>query len=169
MQFQVKNRFNGAVQFTAEIECDDDDAMSIKLGMSVKWAIKSGAYLGGAYLRAAYLGGADLRGADLRGADLRGADLGGAYLGGAYLGDQWIIQGPIRSDGYAFFLQKLKLDAEPMVKAGCRYLAITEARKHWTITRCGTPLGDETLAILDFLERAAAIRGLLPQKSQEAA
>src|ERR1700719_2581346 len=35
MQFQVKNRFNGAVQFTAEIECDDDDAMSIKLGMYV--------------------------------------------------------------------------------------------------------------------------------------
>src|ERR1700721_2650513 len=112
MQFQVKNRFNGAVQFTAEIECDDDDAMSIKLGMSVKWAIKSGAYLGGAYLGGAYLGGAD--------------------LGGADLGDQWIIQGPVRSDGYAFFLQKLKDDDKPMVKAGCRYVTIPEAHAHWT-------------------------------------
>jgi len=154
MQFQVKNRFNGAVQFTAEIECDDDDAMSIKLGMSVKWAIKSGAYLGGAYLGGAYLGGADLRGADLRGADL---------------GDQWIIQGPVRSDGYAFFLQKLKDDDKPMVKAGCRYVTIPEAHAHWTETRGGTPLGEETFAILDFLERAAVIRDLIPQKTQEAA
>ena|ERR1700719_4451996 len=134
MQFQVKNRFNGAVQFTAEIECDDDDAMSIKLGMSVKWAIKSG-----------------------------------AYLGGAYLGDQWIIQGPVRSDGYAFFLQKLKDDDKPMVKAGCRYVTIPEAHAHWTETRGGTPLGEETFAILDFLERAAVIRDLIPQKTQEAA
>src|ERR1700719_4032040 len=155
MQFQVKNRFNGAVQFTAEIECDDDDAMSIKLGMSVKWAIKSGADLGGAYLG----------GADLRAADLGGADLGGAYLGGADLGDQWIIQGPVRSDGYAFFLQKLKDDDKPMVKAGCRYVTIPEAHAHWTETRGGTPLGEETFAILDFLERAAVIRDLIPQKN----
>src|ERR1700719_4593304 len=165
MQFQVKNRFNGAVQFTAEIECDDDDAMSIKLGMSVKWAIKSGAYLGGAYLggadlRAAYLGAAYLGGAYLGGADLRGADLRGADLG-----DQWIIQGPVRSDGYAFFLQKLKDDDKPMVKAGCRYVTIPEAHAHWTETRGGTPLGEETFAILDFLERAAVIRDLIPQKN----
>jgi len=88
---------------------------------------------------------------------------------GADLGDQWIIQGPVRSDGYAFFLQKLKDDDKPMVKAGCRYVTIPEAHAHWTETRGGTPLGEETFAILDFLERAAVIRDLIPQKTQEAA
>ena len=214
MQFEIKNRYTWEIPFTAEIECEDNESISIKLGLAVKYAIKrgadlSGADLGGAdlrgadlrgaHIRGAHIRGADLRAADLsgaflngahiRGADLRGADLNGAYLNGADLngahlrgadlsgadlngadlGDEWIIQGPIRSDGYGFFLQKLKEDAEPMVNAGCRYLTIPEAREHWTETRAGTPLGDETFAILDFLERTAAIRGLLPQKSQEAA
>ena len=111
ISFAIKNRFTGAVQFTAKIKCGKDDAERIKLGAAVKWAHATkahlrgadlrgadlggadlggadlrGADLGGAYLGGAYLGGADLRGADLGGADLRGAYLGGAYLGGAYLG-----------------------------------------------------------------------------------
>jgi hypothetical protein len=90
IKFEVKNRFTGAVQFTAEIDCDKDAPASIKLGLAVRWAIKggadlSGADLRGAYLRGANLGGADLRGANLSGADLSGADLRGAYLGGADL------------------------------------------------------------------------------------
>jgi hypothetical protein len=106
IKFNVLNRWSDEIQFTAEIDCDEDALPSIKIGLSVKWAIKSnaslrgadlrGADLGGADLRGAYLGGADLGGADLRGADLRGAylggadlrgaDLRGAYLRGAYLG-----------------------------------------------------------------------------------
>jgi hypothetical protein len=100
ISFEIKNRFSNAVQVVAEIECNESESYSVKLGLAVKWAFKTGAYLGGANLRGAnlrganlrgadfggaYLGGADLRSADLRGANLRGADFGGAYLGGADL------------------------------------------------------------------------------------
>lgn len=95
------------------------------------------------------------------GANLREAYLGGAYLGGAYLGgDQWIVQGSCRSDGYWFFFQKLT-DAEPMVKAGCRYFTLIQARDHWQKTRVRTPLGNETFAILDCMEAQAKARGLI--------
>ena len=108
--FEIKNRFSAAVQFVAEIACDDSASYSTKMGLAVQWAVKSradlsgadlsGAYLSGADLRGAYLHGANLRGAnlhganlrradlrmaDLRGADLHGADLRGANLHGAYL------------------------------------------------------------------------------------
>ena len=93
MKFEIKNRWTNNVQFTAEIECNKKDSISVKIGLAVKWAIIAkadlrwaylrGADLGGADLLGAYLRGADLRGADLRGADLRGADLLGAYLRGA--------------------------------------------------------------------------------------
>jgi hypothetical protein len=93
--FEVRNRFTGEVQFTAQIACPPDELPSVKLGMAVRWAIKNGAYLSGAYLSRADLSGADLSGADLSGADLSradlsgadlsGADLSGAYLSGAYL------------------------------------------------------------------------------------
>ena len=32
------------------------------------------------------------------------------------------------------------------------------AREHWTTTRGGTPLGEETTIILDFIERMAEVR-----------
>jgi hypothetical protein len=83
MKFEVRNRFSGAVQFTAEIECDEGASTSIKLGLAVRWAIKSRADLSGADLSGAYLSGADLSGAYLSGADLSGADLSGADLSGA--------------------------------------------------------------------------------------
>ena len=35
--------------------------------------------------------------------------------------------------------------------AGCRYFTVDEAYSHWRSTRGGTPLGDETIDILDFL------------------
>jgi uncharacterized protein YjbI with pentapeptide repeats len=85
MKFSVKNRFTGEVQFTATIKCGEDDAESFKLGLAVKWAIESGAYLSGAYLSRADLSGADLSGAYLSRAYLSGADLSGAYLSGADL------------------------------------------------------------------------------------
>lgn len=103
----------------------------------------------------------DFCGAYLRGAYLRGADLRGAYLSGAYLGEQWIVQGACRSDGYWFQLQKLTGDVEPMVKAGCRYFTLVEAREHWQKTRGGTPLGEETMAILNCMKAMARVRGLL--------
>ena len=90
MQFQIRNLFTGDVQFTAEIEADENTPLSIKIGLAVRWAYKTGANLSGADLigadlRSADLIGADLRSADLIGANLRSADLRSANLIGANL------------------------------------------------------------------------------------
>ena len=85
LKFDVLNRFSGAVQFTAEIDCAENETTSIKLCLAVQWAIKSRANLSGANLSAAYLSRADLSGADLSRANLSGADLSGANLSGADL------------------------------------------------------------------------------------
>ena len=86
MQIEIKNRWSGKVQFTAEIECEADATAGVKkMGLAVRWAYGSGADLSGAVLRGADLSGADLSGAVLSDADLRGADLSGAVLRGADL------------------------------------------------------------------------------------
>ena len=149
IKFDVLNRFSGAVQFTAEIDCADSAATSIKLSLAVRWAIKTGAYLSRA----------NLSRANLSGANLSRANLSGANLSGAYLSPQWVVQGPTRSDGYAFMLTNYTGEGV-RVKAGCRNLSIKNARKHWKDTRKGTPLGNETFAILDCMEALAKARGL---------
>ena len=126
-------------------------------GADLTGARLTGANLTGADLRGARLTGADLRGARLTGADLTGADLTGADLTGAQIRGQTVVSLPrraTRSDGYEFFLWHCKEGF--FVKAGCRFMDMKEARKHWTETRGGTPLGDETMDILQFF--AAAIR-----------
>jgi len=80
IKFDVLNRFNGSVQFTAEINCAEDAPRGIRLGLAVKWGIKSGAYLSGAVLSGADLRGANLRYANLSGADLFRADMRGATV-----------------------------------------------------------------------------------------
>jgi hypothetical protein len=85
MKFEVRNRFSGAVQFTAEIECGENTSTSVKLGLAVRWAIKSRADLSGANLSGAYLSRANLSGADLSRANLSGANLSRANLSGANL------------------------------------------------------------------------------------
>ncbi|MFB9772039.1 pentapeptide repeat-containing protein [Sphingomonas yabuuchiae] len=84
-KFEVRNRWTNAVQFTAEIICSPDASIRVKLGLAIRWAVKSGADLSGADLSGADLSGADLSGAYLSGAYLSGADLSRAYLSGAYL------------------------------------------------------------------------------------
>jgi len=81
----VLNRFSGAVQFTACIDCAEDTALSIKLGLSVKWALTNGADLARAYLADAYLADANLAGAYLADAYLADANLARANLAGANL------------------------------------------------------------------------------------
>ena len=100
IKYDILNRFTNEVQFTAEIDCNDYEQRSIKLGLAIKWGVKNdadlcgahlryanlrGVYLSGVYLRDVDLRGANLRGADLSGANLRGADLSGANLSGVYL------------------------------------------------------------------------------------
>ena len=85
MRYDVTNRFTGAVQFTADIDCADSDRASVKLGFAVIWAVKTDANLSDANLSGAYLNGADLSDANLSGANLSGANLSGAYLSDANL------------------------------------------------------------------------------------
>ena len=57
MKYEIKNRWTGSVQFTAEIECAEDAPMSVKIGLSGLWGYKNGADLYGAYLDGADLVG----------------------------------------------------------------------------------------------------------------
>ena len=94
----------------------------------------------------------DFRNANMTGANMRGANMSGADMTGA-----GIICGGQRSDGYIFLARREKTIR---VQAGCRdFPTFAAAREHWTATRGGTPLGDESLAIVDHLERMAKIAG----------
>ena len=115
-KFEVRNRWTSDIQFTAEIECDEDASYSFKLGLAVRWAFSggadlrgadlsgadlrdadlSGAYLRGAYLSGAYLSGANLSGADLSGANLSRAYLRDAYLSGAYLSGAYLSRADLK-------------------------------------------------------------------------
>jgi hypothetical protein len=75
--FDVRNRWTGGVQFTAEIECAEDAPFPVKLGLAVRWAIEA----------RAVLTGADLTDADLTDADLTDAVLTRAVLTRAVLTD----------------------------------------------------------------------------------
>ena len=100
IDFPIKNRWTGEIQFTATIDASEDTPLGVKIGLAVKWAIGARANLSDAYLSGAYLSGANLSRANLSGAnlsdaylsranlsraDLSGADLSGAYLSRAYL------------------------------------------------------------------------------------
>ena len=85
------------------------------------------------------------------------AHLDGASLVGAKINDKTaigILRRATRLDGYEFFLWHCQEGF--YVKAGCRWFTLNEARQHWTATRAGTPLGDETMDILDFFDAAIA-------------
>ena len=84
-KYNVLNHFLGDVQFTADIDCKDDELTSVKLALAVEWALKNNANLRGANLRDACLKGANLSGAALSCVDLSGADLSGADLRDAHL------------------------------------------------------------------------------------
>ena len=182
IKFDVINRWSGKVQFTADIDCDENASSSVKLGLAVRWAVKARADLADANLADAYLADANLAYANLARANLTGAylaranladaDLTGAYLTGAYLAranlaDANLVDGGQRSDGFRF-IGWVK-SGELMIRAGCRNLTISEAREHWQETRGGTALGAETMAILDHIEAVAKVRGLLGASQAEAA
>ena len=82
-----------------------------------------------------------------------------ANLSGANLSGADVIDGGQRSDGYRF-VGSVHND-QLMIGAGCRYFTIAEGRDHWQRTRGDTPLGAETMCILDHIERVAVIRGLV--------
>jgi hypothetical protein len=68
-----------------------------------------------------------------------------------------------RSDGYTFTIAP-SASGGYWITAGChRFRTFAVARAHWALTRAGTPLGDETFAALDYLERVYAIYYPTPQ------
>jgi hypothetical protein len=92
MKFEIRNRFDGQVQFAAQLSAKyEHQTRSAQLGAAVQMAVQADANLRDADLRDADLRGAYLRDADLRNADLWGADLWGANLRGANLrgADLW--------------------------------------------------------------------------------
>ena len=88
------------------------------------------------------------------------ANLSRADFLGAKINDKTaigILRRAPRSDGYEFFLWHCQEGY--FIKAGCRFLDMEAARQHWTATRAGTPLGDESLEILDFFDAAIKRQG----------
>lgn len=113
-----------------------------------------------ASLDGARLVGASLYGASLDRASLDRARLDGARLVGAKINDKTaigILRRATRSDGYEFFLWHCQEGY--FIKAGCRFLDMEAARQHWTNTRRGTALGNESLDILDFFDAAIKRQG----------
>ena len=170
MNYDILSRLTGDVQFTAEIDCSEDTAKSVKIGLAVKWGFKKYANLKGAYLKGAYLKGANLKGANLKGANLKGAyledanledaNLEDANLEGAYLKGAYLVHCGGRSDGYAHYAHIC--NGKIWIKAGCRYFTITDAKKHWDKKRPrGDILGDESRAILQLARKLAKVRGML--------
>jgi len=118
MEFKILNRFSSEVKFTAEIDCKEDEATSIKIGLAVKWAIKTSANLSGADLSGADLSRANLYGADLYGADLSGADLYGADLSGADLSRANLSRADLsRADLYGAYLSRADLSRANLSRA----------------------------------------------------
>ncbi|WP_292229400.1 pentapeptide repeat-containing protein [Brevundimonas sp.] len=133
--FEVKNRWTGEVQFTAQISCSPDATPAVKLGLAVRWAVKEKANLDGASLYGASLDGANLNRANLDGANLYGASLDGASLYGASL----LALGDMR------FVKTLQLErwmvgySADTMQIGCQRHAIAD---WWTFT-------DEQIAEMD--------------------
>ena len=129
-------------------------------GANLARANLAGANLACANLARANLAGADLAGVDLACADLACANLARANLARAKINDKTaigILRRATRSDGYEFFLWHCQEGY--FIKAGCRFLDMEAARQHWTNTRQGTALGDESLDILDFFDAAIKRQG----------
>ncbi|WP_257218443.1 pentapeptide repeat-containing protein, partial [Bordetella bronchiseptica] len=79
MKFEIKNRWTGAVLFTADVPEETESGMVARVAL--EQAVKADAYLAGANLAGAYLAGAYLAGArNLAGAYLADANLAGANL-----------------------------------------------------------------------------------------
>jgi len=164
ISFKIFNRFSGDLQFTAKIDCPKDAPDGVKVGLSVKWAIKHGASLVGASLVGASLVGASLVGASLDRASLDRASLDRASLDGASLVGALVRNDEIATllaiasrveDPYTFFAFRLR-DGRVKIMAGCRWFTIEEYREHVGAAYPGTSKAVETLAILDFIETRAA-------------
>ncbi len=88
---------------------------------------------------------------DFTGANLHGADFTGANLSNIITEPQWIIQGQVRSDGRAFFLQRLTGDDCPMIKSGPIYFSALSAIAWYSAVEGSRGNREETLIIIQSL------------------
>jgi len=141
IKFDVFSRFHGALMFTAEIDCEDYDKKSVKLGLSVKWALRNKANLTGANLTGANLYDANLEGADLYGADLTCANLSWADLTCANLEEANLEGADLTcanlsgANGVNDFIKCIQIETYPItytdevMQIGCEQHKITEWRE----------------------------------------
>jgi hypothetical protein len=83
MKFEIKNRWTGAVKFTAEIDCADDAPHSVKIGLAVMWAVKNKANMEDANMAGANMAGANMEDANMAGANMAGANMARANMADA--------------------------------------------------------------------------------------
>ena len=102
IKFNVLNRFSGDIQFSATIDCAKDALTSIKLGLAVRWAIESGAYLSG-------------------------ADLSGANLSGAEISTLATLGSPNGWSAFTYITEA----GEQRVQVGCHNKTLAEGRTYW--------------------------------------
>ena len=161
--FEIKNRWNGKVLFSAGGESLRDVVQqAVQGGADLSGAYLRGAYLRGADLRGAYLRGADLSGAYLSGADLRSADLRGANLRSAYgkqltlVGSRPVfVLGPIGSR--CDYLTAYLTDAGVHVRAGCFFDTLEAFRAAVVAEHADNNHGREYMAAIAMIEAHAAI------------
>ena len=140
IKFDILNRRTSKVQFTAEIDANDTTSVSVKIGLSVKWALKIGADLSGANLRDADLRGADLSDAYLSdaylsGADLSGADLSDAYLSGANLSGAYLSGAPVIENIHQAIFAAAS--APNALNMGAWHCGTSHCRAGWAVTLAG--------------------------------
>jgi len=165
-QFTIDKRPGWGASVTVNIECDPLASYGVKLGLAVRVARDSGANLTGAYLAGAYLAGADLYGANLSGANLARAYLAGAEIRGETV--TRIVGQAVRltpGDQYTFTAFEMEAGGVKVL-AGCRWFTIPEFRAHVAKEYPGTDKAEETLAILDFIERRAVAVGAVKEAAQ---
>lgn len=155
IDFPVANRWSGKVQFTAKIDADESTPLGVKIGLAVRWAIKTGANLSdadlsGANLSYASLSGANLSSADLSGANLRDADLSAANLSAADLREADLREADLSAaDLSAADLRDASLSAANLSAANLWNADLSAADlsgvKLWGVDLSGAGLPDEVL------------------------
>jgi hypothetical protein len=149
--FTIAKRPGWGASVTVNIECDPLASMGVKIGLAVRVGHATRAYLAGAYLA-----GADLARANLAGAEIRGETV-------TRIVGQAVRLTP--GDQYTFTAFEMGAGGVKVL-AGCRWFTIPEFRAHVASQYPDTDKAEETLAILDFIERRAVAVGAVKEAAK---
>ena len=155
--FMILCRPDWGPEIAVTIECDPLDCSSVKLGLAVRAAYDSRTRLSGAILLGANLQGANLARAELLGANLERANLFGASVGEDRI-ERVFASVPRLTDPHVFYGFEL-FGGGYKILAGCRWYTRAQYLAHVAVRYADTPKGEETLAILAFIDDRAKARG----------